>query len=72
MLKPMHEYYASYDIYQVIQRRRLCLSLKNKWLQCKRNESSCAKEKQSCKKNLDTWTTFCTGIMDPEQKISEK
>lgn len=58
MNRPMQEYFASYDIFHLIQRQRRCVELKATWLQCKQKAKE-IEEADKCKEDLERWAKTC-------------
>lgn len=58
-LKPMHEYYASYDLYGMMGNIRRCSKLKRSYLDCRKgikNENIAA---NYCLNKLTLWQKHC-------------
>ena len=57
--KPMHEYYASYDLYAMIESRQKCLKLKTDYEKCRNVFPNDNIGVDYCRETLKKLSTFC-------------
>lgn len=57
--KPMHEYYASYDLYAMIQSRQRCVKLKEAYSECCKIFPNRELQPDYCLEKMRAWRAAC-------------